>query len=252
MQLGLEGRTALVTGSSRGIGRAIARALHNEGCSVMLNARGQGALLAVETDLGDRAASFAGDTTDPKICNALVDATLRKWKAIDILVCNVGNGVSVKPGEENPAEWQHMLTLNLASCVNMVEAAKPALISSRGSIVCISSICGVEVVPGAPLAYSSAKAALNAYVGGIARPLGNKGVRINAIAPGNILFEGSVWERKLAENPVEVEGMLRREVALGRLGRAEEIADFAVFLASQRAAFSTGSVYVVDGGQVRS
>lgn len=252
MNLELEGRAALITGSSRGIGRAIAGALHREGCNVMLNARGEESLRHAAAEMGKRAASFASDATDPQACVALVDATLRRWGAVDILVCNVGSGASVSPGDEAHGEWQRMLAVNLLSCANMIAAAKTALITSRGAIVCISSICGVETVTGAPLAYSAAKAALNAYVRGIARPLGSQGVRINAIAPGNILFEGSVWERKLAEDAPAVETFLKREVALGRLGRTEDIADFAVFLASQRAAFATGGVYVVDGGQVRS
>lgn len=251
MQLELEGKTALVTGSSRGIGRAIARALHREGCNVMLNARGEAALRRAAAELGERAAFHASDATDPRACAALMEATLCRWNAIDILVCNVGSGASVGPGDETLEEWQRMLAINLLSCANMVAAAQAALIASRGAIVCISSICGVETVTDAPLAYSAAKAALNAYVRGVARPLGRHGVRINAIAPGNVLFEGSVWERKLAEDAPGVETLLKRDVALGRLGRADEIADFAVFLASPRAAFATGGVYVVDGGQAR-
>lgn len=252
MHLELEGKTALVTGSSRGIGRAIAVALHREGCGVMLNARGEDRLRHLANELGERAAFFPADVTDPRACAALVEATLRKWRAIDVLICNVGSGASVGPGDENPGEWQRMFTINLASCTNMVETAKAALIASRGAIVCISSICGVAAVPGAPITYSAAKAALNAYVRGVARPLGVSGVRINAIAPGNILFEDSVWTRKLGNSPAEVDAMLKRDVALQRLGRPEEIADFALFLASPRAAFSTGAVYVVDGGQVQN
>jgi len=252
MQLDIEGKTALITGSSRGIGHAVARAFHREGCNVMLNARSEESLRHAADALGERAAYFACDVTAPQACAAMVKATLKKWRAIDVLVCNVGSGASVGPGQENHAEWQRMLSLNLASCTNTVEAARAALIASRGAIVCISSICGVETVPGAPVIYAAAKAALNAYVRGVARPLGKRGVRINAIAPGNIVFEGSVWADKLAADPAGVEAMLKREVALGRLGRPEEIADLALFLASPRAAFITGSVYVVDGGQVRS
>lgn len=251
MQLELEGKTALITGSSRGIGRAIAQAFHREGCNVMLNARGDELLRRAAGALGGRAAFFACDVTDARACAALVAATLGKFAGIDVLVCNVGSGASARPGEESHAEWQRMLAVNLTSCTNMVEAATAALITSRGAVVCISSICGVETVPGAPVIYSAAKAALNAYVRGLARPLGNANVRINAIAPGNIVFEGSVWADKLAADPASVEVMLKRDVALGRLGRPEEIADLALFLASPRAAFTTGSVYVVDGGQVR-
>lgn len=252
MQLELDGKTALITGSSRGIGRAIAEAFHREGCNVMLNARAEAPLQRAAGTLGGRTGFFACDVTDARACAALVAATLDKFATIDVLVCNVGSGASVRPGEESSAEWQRMLAINLASCTNMVEAAQAPLIASRGAVVCISSICGVETVPGAPVIYSAAKAALNAYVRGLARPLGAASVRINAIAPGNIAFEGSVWADKLAADPAGVEVMLKRDVALGRLGRPDEIADLALFLASPRAAFTTGSVYVADGGQVRS
>ncbi len=169
-----------------------------------------------------------------------------------MLVCNVGSGASVCPGEEAFDEWQRVFALNLWSATNMVEAARAALAASRGAIVCVSSICGMEVVPDAPVTYSAAKAALNAYVRGIARPLGKLGVRITAVAPGNILFEGSVWSRQLTEDANAVHAMLERDVALASLGTPAEVADLVAWLASPRAGFATGGVYVLDGGQVRS
>ncbi len=119
-------------------------------------------------------------------------------------------------------------------------------------MVCISSICGLEVIPGAPVTYSAAKAALHAYVRGIAKPLGQQGIRINAVAPGNILSEGSVWARRLVEQPAAVQQMLDREVALGRLGTPQEVAELVAFLASPRAAFASGGIWQLDGGQVRA
>jgi 3-oxoacyl-[acyl-carrier protein] reductase len=121
-----------------------------------------------------------------------------------------------------------------------------------GAIVCVSSICGLEVVAGAPVTYSAAKAALHAYVRGIARPLGKDNVRINAVAPGNIVFDGSTWSRKLAENGEAVQAMLDKDVALGRLGTAREVAGLVAYLASPRAGFATGAIWTLDGGQVRS
>ena len=98
----------------------------------------------------------------------------------------------------------------------------------------------------------SAKAALNAYVRGIAWPLGEEGVRINAVAVGNLLFDGSVWSERLTANSEEVESMLREEVALGRLGAPSEVTHLVEFLASDRSSFATGSVWALDGGQIRS
>ena len=118
--------------------------------------------------------------------------------------------------------------------------------------MCISSVCGSAVVQGAPVTYSAAKSALHAYVRGVAGPLGRDGIRINAIALGNMLFEGSVWSTRLAEDAEGVRSMLSTEVPLGRLGTPEEVSALVEFLGSERASFATGSVWTLDGGQVRS
>jgi 3-oxoacyl-[acyl-carrier protein] reductase len=250
VDLGLEGRVALVTGSTRGIGLAIAQRLVREGASVVVNGRDELRTAAARRDL-HAAAAHAADVTQPDACAKLVAAVERELGRLDVLVCNVGSGASVPPGQEDDAEWQRVLALNLFSATNVVAASKPLLKASGGAIVCISSICGVEAL-GCPLAYSGAKAALNAYVRGAARELGPSNVRINAIAPGNIVFPGSTWERKLAQEGAAVKAMLERDVALRRLGTPEEIADLAAFLASTRSSFTTGAVFIVDGGQVRS
>lgn len=250
MQLDLSGKTALVTGASRGLGRAIAGVLHGEGCRMALSGRDASALAAAVSDLPG-AVAVPGDVTQPAEAARVVTDTVAALGGLDILVCNVGGGRSVAPGDETYDEWQRVFALNLWSTTNMVEAARQPLAASHGVIVCISSICGLEVVPGAPVTYSAAKAALDAYVRGIARPLGKDGIRINAVAPGNLRFEGSVWSRKLAEDGRAVEEMLARDVALGRLGTPRDVADLVAYLASPRAGFATGGVWTVDGGQQR-
>jgi 3-oxoacyl-[acyl-carrier protein] reductase len=222
MNLELDGKRALVSGASRGIGLAIARALHAEGCHVAMMARGRDGLEKVAKEFGGRAAILAGDA---------------------------GSGASVPPGSETDAEWRRVLDVNLFSALNMIAAARPNM-RRGGAIVCISSIAGLAAL-GAPVAYSAAKAALNAAVKGLARPLAGEGLRINAVAPGNILFPGGTWDLELAKNRAGVEAMLARDVALGRLGTPAEIAALTVFLASSRASFITGTVQVVDGGQLR-
>lgn len=253
MKLDLEGRIALVSGASRGIGLAIAKVLAAEGAKLALAARGLDGLKAAAREIGSETSIHAADVTDPAAAAGLVHEVEKRWGRIDLLVCNAGSGASVPPGQETAVEWRRVIDLNLFATTNMVEAARPVMSRGDGerAIVCISSICGLAAL-GAPVTYSAAKAALNATVRGLARPLALEGIRINAVAPGNILFDGGTWARKTAENKSSVDDMLAREVALRRLGKPEEIADAVAFLASPRAAFITGTVIVADGGQLRA
>lgn len=248
MDLRLDNKVVLITGSSMGIGLAVAQMLHAEGCRVVLNGRNSDELDQAVSGLSG-SVGFVADVSVPDQARRLIDETLKSHGRIDGVVCNVGSGQSVPPGSEDFNEWQRVFSVNLWSTTNIVEAASEALTKSKGSIVCMSSICGVEVVPAAPVTYSSAKAALHAYVRGISRPLGNRGIRINAIAPGNILFEGSVWQRKLVEGADAVAEMLNRDVALGKLGVPEDVANLTAYLLSPVSGFATGSVWTLDGGQ---
>ena len=249
MELNLGSKVALVTGASRGIGRAIADTLAREGCTLAVNARKPDELLAVAANCGARTTSHPADVTDPGQAAAMVQSVIDKHGRLDIVVCNVGNGSSVAAGQETAAEWRRVFDINLWSATNVIEACVPIL-AHGASIVCISSICGIKALD-APTTYSVAKAALNATVGHLAGALGRRGIRINAVAPGNILFPGGVWERKLQEKRQGVEAMLERDVPLGRFGSPDEIADIVAFLASSRSKFITGTVIVADGGQVR-
>lgn len=250
MNLDLVGKVALITGSSSGIGFSIAKTLFAEGAIVVLNGRNKESLYNAAKNFSI-ACAFEADVTNSQACTDLVNNTIAKYGRIDILVCNVGSGVSVPAGEETAEEWQRMFNINLYSTTQMVEAAKNALAETGGNIVCISSICGIEAI-GAPIAYASAKAALESFVRNISRPLGKCGVRINSVAPGNIMFPGSVWEKKMNENKLAVESMLTREVALNRLGSPKDIANLVAYLVSPVASFITGTTFVVDGGQHRS
>jgi len=250
VNLKLKGKRILVTGSSRGIGLSIVKAFDNEGSIIVSNARNEDSLTQSFIGL-ENCFGVVGDVTDPSQAREIIKKTVKLIGGIDILVCNVGNGSSVIAGDENYEEWKKILGVNFLSATNIIEAAREELKISMGSIVCISSICGCEVIPGAPVTYSVAKAALNAYITGISRPFAEEGIRINGIAPGNILFDGSVWDRKIKDNSFKVDKMLKENVPLKRFGKPEDVANLALWLSSHLSNFVTGTVSVIDGGQTR-
>ena len=246
-------KTVLVTGSSRGIGLEIAETFLKYGSNVVFNGTNSFNLKeALKNKPLERSHAVNQDVTLPVGAKSLVDKSIEKFGKLDILICNVGSGQSKPPGEENYDEWLRMMSLNLYSATNVIQHALKYLDKSSGSIVCISSICGQEVIANAPLAYSAAKAALNSYIRGSARPFGKKGVRINGISPGNINFPGSTWEKKISQNPNEINKLINRDVALRRFGSPSDVANLALWLSSKFASFVTGNIYVIDGGQVNS
>lgn len=258
MDLGLEGATVLITGSSRGIGFGIADAFLREGATVVLNGRNQADLDTAKSTLSTAPTTplaFLGDLTDEGHLHACAEFITNQTGRLDHLVCNIGSGKSVPVLAEDDAEFHRVLDLNLHTAQKTVHALLPLLEANGAngtntSITFVSSICGCEIL-GCPTAYAAAKSALNTYAKTIARPLGNKNIRVNLLSPGNVLFPGSTWEDKLAADKDGVETMLAREVPLARLGTLEEIADIAVFLASKRAGFVTGANWIADGGQTR-
>lgn len=257
MELGLNNKVAFIAGSSKGIGLEIACAFLREGAKVVITGRNSAAMKKAEALLKTEAEksrfiSIAGDMTDATHVKRALDEAISAFGGIDAVVANIGNG-NVKSGwDVNLKDWQDVLNTNLLGGVALEKEAMPHLIKrGGGSFTFIASIVGCEAV-NAPITYSAAKAAVLSTMKNLSRIVGSQGVRVNAVAPGNILFPGGTWESKLAERREFFEQYIKSEVPLQRFGKPEEIADAVVFLSSERAGFITGTCLVVDGGQTRS
>ena len=142
-----------------------------------------------------------------------------------------------------------MFNQNFFTAANAIEFSKKKLLQRKGSIICISSICGNELVKGAPITYSTAKAALNFYLKSLSHYMSYKGVKINIISPGNIFFKGSVWHKKMKKNKKQTEKLIKKIVPLNTFGKVEDISSMVSYLVSENSRFITGSNFVIDGGQ---
>ena len=248
MDLELKGKSVLVGGASRGIGRAIAAAFVAEGAQVTVTGRDADALEKTRADIG-AALAVAGDLGADGQASRAVEATVAANGPLDILISNVGSGRATPGWDVSHDEWRAVFETNLWTSMKLVDAALPGMTAAgNGSIVMIGSIAGLEAI-GAPVAYSAAKTALASYAKNLSRVVGREGVRVNCVAPGNVYFEGGTWDRKMREDEAGVRAYLDAEVPLNRFATPEEIADLALFVASPRASFITGACLVADGGQ---
>jgi 3-oxoacyl-[acyl-carrier protein] reductase len=254
MNLNLKGKNFLITGSSRGIGKAIAQIFLDEEANVGLVARSSNDLERTANSLkkstGSKIFFWSSDLSVQSSVDRLLGQVLEKWSTIDGLILNVGDGKSFHDPITSTDQWNNVWSTNFNTALYTARAFLESLKTSSGCIVIISSICGLEAL-GAPTDYSVAKAALNAFSKNLAKKVGPN-VRVNTVAPGNIYFEGGTWEKKTKENKPKVDAMLENEVPLKRFGTPGEVADAVTFLCSDRASFITGSTLVVDGGQTRS
>jgi 3-oxoacyl-[acyl-carrier protein] reductase len=250
LDLGLSGKAALVTGSSRGIGAAIATGLAAEGCRVAIVARGEEGLDALAARLraaGADVLSIAADLTEPDTAARVVGDVEEAFGRLDILVNNLGGG---KMGDDDEA-WDFTLDVNLMTAVRCCRAAIPGMKERKaGAIVIISSISG-SMVGGSPPSYNVAKAAEIMYARTLARDLASFGIRANTVSPGSIMFEGGGWARRKASHPEEIADFVARDMPRGRFGTPEEIAAVTVFLCSDRASLISGTDINVDGCQLK-
>ncbi len=253
MDLGLAGKVAIVTGSSRGIGRGIATRLAEEGANVVLCARGSDELdTTVRSITGPgRAIGIVADVATPEGAAAVVAAAVDQLGGIDIVVNNVGGSGAKTFAETDAADLQAVFDKNVFPAVNVSHAALPSLRSRGGGVIAvISSIWGREG-GGAP-SYNVAKAAEISLAKAMATDLAKDGVRVFSVAPGSTLFPGGSWERRTRDDPDGIAAFIERELPFGRLGTVDEIADVVTFMVSPRASWVVGTCITVDGGQSRA
>lgn len=249
MDLGLKGLNALVSGATKGIGRAIAETLAAEGANVSICARNEVDVTSALTALQKPGIEVFGQALDVADGDALkqwVQASASRFGGIDIVVANVS---ALAIGQDE-ASWRKAFEVDMLGAVRMVDAALPWLERSRsGAIVAISSVSGREIDFAAG-PYGTFKAALVHYVQGLAFQLAPKGIRANTLSPGNTYFAGGIWEQIKNGNP----DLYAKALALnptGRMASPQEIANAAVYLASPAASFVSGTNLVVDGALTR-
>jgi 3-oxoacyl-[acyl-carrier protein] reductase len=257
MDLGLAGKVAVVTGSSRGLGFASAKALAAEGCHVTLCARSREGLNKAVHAIAEAAAPPArlhaveADVSTADGVRAVIDATVETFGGIDILVNNVGSSKGTDLLGTGDETWREAIDQNLFPSIRASRLAVPYMEQrGGGAIIIIASIYGREA--GGRMTYNVVKAAEISLAKALAQQLAPSNIRVNSVSPGSISFEGGSWWKRQQENPAAMAEFVKREIPMGRFGRPEEVGDVVAFLASRRASWISGTSIVVDGCQSRA
>jgi 3-oxoacyl-[acyl-carrier protein] reductase len=249
VDFGIEGKVALVTAATRGIGLGIAQHLAAEGARVSVVARTATDVKRIAEEINGF--GVAADVLTDEGCARAVEETQHNLGPIEILVNNFGARAGTSWQDTGVAEFEEAFRGNLGVSARITELVLPRMVERGwGRIVVISSVFGREW-GGAP-AYNAAKAAENSYVKSLAREVASKGVTVNAVAPGSILWEGGGWYRRRQANPQAIAEFVRHDLPLGRFGTVDEVAAIAAFVCSAQASLLNGACIAVDGGQGRS
>ena len=250
MELELKESQVVVIGGTKGIGLSISKNFLSEGAIVHIISRNinNDLKFELENNYFGKVFFYQADATfEYSIELALKYILNNSDSKIDILISNVGDGNGILDKIPKKIDWDLSWDTNFISALNSTRVFEEHIKKSNGSITFISSIAGIEYL-GAPISYSTAKAALNAFAKALSFKLAPN-VRVNVVAPGNILIENGVWDKKIKNNPEIVNNMINEKVPLKRFGLPKEISDFVLFISSRRASFITGSCFVIDGGQ---
>jgi 3-oxoacyl-[acyl-carrier protein] reductase len=246
LNLELENKCVLVSGASRGIGRAIALAFAREGARVCGVARGEADLLTLGVE-----SIITADVSTADGATRAVEGAVTALGGLDVVITNVGKSFARKADDMDDDDFAKSLDTNLWTASRVAKRAIPHLRArGGGAIAMIGSIWGREA-GGAP-GYNVAKAGVMALAKALARDHAKDGIRVNCVAPGSILFPGGGWDRRQQADPEGIAAFVARDLPFGRFGTPEEVADVVVFLCSARARWVSGACVVVDGAQSRS
>jgi 3-oxoacyl-[acyl-carrier protein] reductase len=257
MDLQLSDRIAIVTGSTRGLGFASARALLAEGCNVTICARGEERLTAAAAELaelpdsGNRVLAVRADVSTEAGVADVIARTVARFGGVDILVNNVGMAKGTTIVDTSDAEWREAFDQTLFPAIRASRLVVPHMRRRGGGVILmIASIWGRE--SGGRMTYNAAKAAEISLAKSLAQQLARDNIRVNSVAPGSILFPGGSWDKRQKDDPSGITDFVLRELPFGRFGRADEVGAVVAFLASPRASWISGASLPVDGCQSRS
>lgn len=239
-------KTVFISASSSGIGFYLAKKYKMLGYNLVINGTNISKLKKVSLLLN--CDYFLGDLTNEKKIHSLVKKLKKKYGYIDLLICNLGSSNFKK----NNKDYKNAFKYNFHSTATLVESSKSILKKTRSKIICISSICGVESIEGAPIGYSIAKSALNFYIKLISRDLARNKITINGIVPGNIFFKGSTWDLKMQDNSNKTKKYIKQNVPINKFGSVDDIFTICKMISENKSEFITGSLFKLDGGQTRA